>query len=83
MRIPNTERLLYYYPQLDHFELATVRDLVRRSSWSPGYYGMYVPLLTPTLEPERVQHEDDEVTSEAQKPSESGRKADEDEADAG
>jgi hypothetical protein len=52
MRIPNTEKLQYYSPQFDHFELAAERDLVRRSNWSPGYYGMYVPLLTPTLEPE-------------------------------
>lgn len=54
MRIPNTERLLYFSLQLNHFELAAQRDLVRRSNWSPGYYVTQVPLLTPTLDADRV-----------------------------
>jgi hypothetical protein len=80
MRIPNTERFQYYTPQFDHFELAPHRDLVRRSNWSPGYYGMYVPLLSPTLEPDRVQHPDGTETN-AQQPPMSGKEPDAGEAD--
>jgi hypothetical protein len=80
MRIPNTERFQYYTLQFDHFELAPYRDLVRRSSWSPGYYGIYVPLLTRTLEPERVKLPAGMATN-AQQPPMSGQEPDAGKAD--
>jgi hypothetical protein len=81
MRIPHTERLLYFSLQLDHFELAAERDIVRRSNWSPGYYGTQVPLLTPTLDAERCLPQDDGTTGDVLKPQQTGHKPDAGQAD--
>ena len=74
MRIPNTDRLQYYDPRLVHFVPAAKRDLVRRSSWSPGYYSQHLPLLTPTLEPERDPREEGGKTNDAEQPPVAERK---------
>lgn len=75
MRIPNTERLQYFNLQLDHFEPVEHRDLVRRSNWTPGYYGLHVPLLTPTLDTARPPLHDGGRAGRAP-PRQPGRKPD-------
>lgn len=53
MRTPTASDMLYFYPHHAHIEPSLRGDNNRRSNWSPGYYGRYVPLLTPTSDSER------------------------------